>query len=154
MAAAEFRELLDRETVELHLEAESKDEAILRLSRLLLKAGYICDLEGFAEDVYSREREGITGIGKGIAIPHGKSGFVKRAGAAVGRLPRGILWESLDGLPVDMVFLFAVPDDARGAKAHVRHLAGLARALGDRERFSRIKGCEGFEELWEALGDG
>ena len=86
------KEILDRQVIDLDMEAKSKDEVIRHLAGLLKKAGYIDDLEGYIKDVYLRESEGITGIGGHVAIPHGKSASVDKVGIAVGRTREMVEW--------------------------------------------------------------
>ena len=115
------KEILDDRVIDLNMDAKNKDEVIRHLAGLLKNAGYIEDLEG-----YVRESEGITGIGGHVAIPHGKSDHVDHVGIAVGRTRDMIDWESYDGEPSRLFFLFAVPAHSDGAKDHLRLIAELA----------------------------
>lgn len=141
------KEILDKRIVDLQMKADNKDEVIRHLAGLLKKAGYIENLEDYVKDVYLREREGITGIGGHVAIPHGKSEAVKRAGIAVGRTKQMVAWESYDDEPVDIFFLFAVPADNEGAKEHLRLLAELAGKLGNESIMEKLQAASTYEEL-------
>ena len=77
-------EVLDPRLIKLNLNASSKRDAITQLSETLKDADYINDVPSFVKDIYLREKEGITGIGDGIAIPHGKSDYVTKVGVAIG----------------------------------------------------------------------
>lgn len=145
------KEILDRQVIDLDMDAKNKDEVIRHLAGLLKAAGYIDDLEGYIKDVYLRESEGITGIGGHVAIPHGKSDYVDRVGIAVGRTRDMIEWESYDGEPSQMFFLFAVPSDSDGAKDHLRLIAELAGKLGNDETMKRLQTASSYENLVEAF---
>ncbi|MCI5773482.1 MAG: PTS sugar transporter subunit IIA, partial [Erysipelotrichaceae bacterium] len=69
----EIKDILDENIIDLSIEAKNKDQVLRHLANLLKENGYIQNLEEFVSDIYLRESEGITGIGNGIAIPHGKS---------------------------------------------------------------------------------
>ena len=140
------KEILDDRVIGLNMDAKNKDEVIRHLAGLLKNAGYIEDLEG-----YVRESEGITGIGGHVAIPHGKSDHVDRVGIAVGRTRDMIDWESYDGEPSRLFFLFAVPADSDGAKDHLRLIAELAGKLGNDNTMRRLQTAASYDDLLEAF---
>lgn len=144
-------EILDRRAIDLDMEARDKDQVIRHLAGLLNNAGYINDLEGYIEDVYVREKEGITGIGGHVAIPHGKSDAVGKVGIAVGRTREMVPWESYDGEPSQMFFLFAVPAGNEGGKDHLRLIAELAGKLGRDKTMDKLRTAETYEDLLEAF---
>lgn len=141
------KEILDERVIDLNMNVKTKDQVIRHLSELLKNAGYIEDLEGYIKDVYLREKEGITGIGGHVAIPHGKSDHVGRVGIAVGRTRDMIDWESYDGEPSRLFFLFAVPSDSEGAKDHLRLIAELAGKLGNDVTMKKLQKAETYEDL-------
>lgn len=145
------KEILDKEVIDLDMTAKNKEEVIRHLSGLLKQAGYIEDLEGYVKDVYLREAEGITGIGNHVAIPHGKSDHVDHVGIAVGRTRRMVEWESYDGEPVDLFFLFAVPSDPEGAKDHLRLIAELAGKLGNDQIMGKLQTAKSYDDLLKAF---
>ena len=145
--------ILDKRVIDLDMDAETKDEVIRHLAGLLKEAGYVADLTGYVRDVYQREQEGITGIGGHVAIPHGKSDSVERVGIAVGRTKKMIDWESYDGEPSCLFFLFAVPSDSEGAKKHLRLIAELAGKLGNEETMNRLQNARTYEELTGAFSE-
>lgn len=145
------KEILDKQVIDLDMDVSNKDEVIRHLAGLLKKAGYIEDMEGYIKDVYLRESEGITGIGGHVAIPHGKSDHVDHVGIAVGRTRNMIQWESYDGEPSQIFFLFAVPSNSEGAKDHLRLIAELAGKLGNDETMRRLQTASSYEELLEAF---
>lgn len=145
------KEILDKEVIDLDMTAKNKEEVIRHLSGLLKQSGYIEDLEGYIKDVYLREAEGITGIGNHVAIPHGKSDHVDHVGIAVGRTRRMVEWESYDGEPVDLFFLFAVPSDPEGAKDHLRLIAELAGKLGNDQIMGKLQTAKSYDDLLKAF---
>lgn len=100
--------------VVVSLEAETRDEAVKDLAGTLVVSGALTKPKGDAlvAEVLSREGEGTTGIGGGVAVPHAKTALVKELLVAVGMSAPGIEWASVDGDRVHVVFLIASPPDA------------------------------------------
>ena len=96
--------------IDLHLNGKTKKDVIKELSTLLKEDDDITNTQDFIDDVFLREEEGETGIGQGVAIPHGKSKAVKNTMIAIGLSDHPIPWETLDDKPVTAVILFAVRD--------------------------------------------
>ncbi len=119
-------DLLTPEAILPSLKANSKKQALQELSE---KAAEISGLSArqIFDALLQRERLGSTGIGEGIAIPHGKLSNIKRIFGIFARLERPIDFESLDGAPVDLIFLLMTPE-ASGAD-HLKALACVARML-------------------------
>lgn len=130
--------VISSETVKLEMNATTKEEAICELTQMLFNAGKIADMDAFIQDVYYREKLGVTGLGNGIAIPHGKSKFVNRTSLAIGRTKQPIEWESLDDQPVNFIILFAVTDEDKSSN-HIRLLSQVATKLGDDDVCERLK---------------
>ena len=145
-------EILDGELIDLNMTAATKDEAIRELSALLYKKGNVKDIESFVKDVYLREAEGQTGLGSGIAIPHGKSDAVQVTSIAVGRTRADLAWESLDDLPVHVVILFAVRNVDK-TTIHLRLLAQVATALADDDTLQRLLSTEDKAEVIRLLSN-
>ncbi|MDF2888907.1 MAG: putative IIA-like nitrogen-regulatory protein PtsN [Lacrimispora sp.] len=143
--------ILDKEVIDLDMVAEDKESAIRYLSGLLYEAGYVADIEGFIKDVFIRESEGITGIGNHVAIPHGKSDYVKKVGIAIGKTKNMIAWESYDEQPVHYVFLFAVPSDNENAMVHLKLLSELAGKLGNEQTMEKLETCKNFSDLTDTF---
>lgn len=135
----QLKDVLDQNIIRIGLEAKDKDEAIKRMSQLLYENRYIDDVEGFVKDIYLRESEGITGIGNGIAIPHGKSLSAKYPGIAIATLKDPIQWETLDGGTVDTIFLFCVSADQDFARNHMLLLSKVAAKLADDDLVGKIR---------------
>lgn len=102
-------DLLNRDSICLDGKVSTKSEALDAVIDLMTKSGNIADKEGFAKRVYAREEEGTTGVGEGIAIPHGKCDAVTKPGIAAMVVPNGVEFEALDGQPVNLIFLIAAP---------------------------------------------
>lgn len=105
-------DLLDRNSIGLGAAPKSKQEALDTVISLMVKSGKINDAEAYRKEVYRREEEGTTGIGEGLAIPHGKGSFVDAPGLAALVVPDGVDFESLDGAPATLIFLIAAPNTA------------------------------------------
>lgn len=122
--------LINIENVDLNLKAHTQKEAITEMVDLLVKNGYVKDANEFVGDVLEREKFTTTGIGKGIAIPHGKSSGVIQSTVIFGRVENGIEWNSLDGKPVHNIFLMAI-NASDSADVHLHQLASLAEKMMD-----------------------
>jgi PTS system fructose-specific IIA component len=147
----EVKEIVDLKTVKTKMQAKTKDEALRELAGGLLANGYITDVEGFVKDIYVREAQGQTGIGNYIAIPHGKSTYVKKIGVAIGINQTEIPWETLDGNGVKGIILFAVSNDNEGATSHLKLLAMFAKRLGNDEVVDRLLQAATPEEVVAAF---
>lgn len=128
----DINKIINKNRINLELDATNKEEALNELAELLLKDGVLSSKENFIKDVYLREKEGETGIGGGIAIPHGKSDSVIKTSLAIGRTKKGLEWETLDDEPVRCIILFAVRQVDR-TSVHIKLLAQVAGALADDE---------------------
>lgn len=103
-------ELLDRRSISLTGAPKNKSEALDQVVELMADSGKINDKEAYRRQVYAREEESTTGIGEGIAIPHGKCSAVSRPGLAAMVVKDGVDFDSLDGKPVTLIFLIAAPN--------------------------------------------
>lgn len=126
----ELSKVIKSELIKLNMEATTKEEVLEELTELLFKAKAISSKEDFLKDVYYRESIGTTGIGNGIAIPHGKSKFVNKTSIVIGKTKADIEWESLDEKPVRFIVLFAVTEEDK-TTTHIKLLAQVASTLGD-----------------------
>lgn len=139
-------EVLKKERIALNLEAGTKEEAVSALTNLLYDSGALTDKAAFKDDVMQREEISTTGIGNGIAIPHGKSANVKETTVAIGRLAGEVEWESVDDKPVKLIVLLAVNENDKNA-VHVKLLSGMARKLASEETCKRLLEAKTAEEL-------
>jgi fructose-specific phosphotransferase system IIA component len=139
------KDMFSKDRVSFNLKATSKDEAINELIQILYDDGKIIDKEEFRQAVLKREEEFSTGIGMGIAIPHGKSNAVKEASIAFGRSNNGVDYESMDDKPAHLFFLIAVPEES--SDVHLRALSEISRKLMHTETRENLFKVESFEEF-------
>ena len=133
MDASSLNDVLDRNTILTNLNANAKDDVIDALARRLREHGYIASVDAFVDAVHEREKEGATGIGNHVAIPHGRSETVNKNGVAIAVLDREIEWESLDDTGAKVVVLFTVGASGDGANEHLRLLSLFARKMAKQE---------------------
>lgn len=129
MKGVQITDYLRPEGILLNARVQDKAEAIHKLVELMQNYGNLSDPQAYEADVLRREAQGTTGVGGGIAIPHGKSPAVKTPGVAAMTVPDGLDYDALDGAPVRLLFLIAVPDTA--SDLHIQVLAHLAQLLMD-----------------------
>lgn len=143
-------DVITEELIQLEMKAGTKEEAIHELTRLLMANGDIEDEEVFAADVFEREAEGMTGIGNGIAIPHGKSDSVIKTSLVVGKVTTPIEWESLDEEPVKVIILFAVKNTDANTM-HIKLLQKVAMLLADEDFIENMVNVQTKAEMMELL---
>ena len=144
-------ELLDKRSIRIDGAPKSKNEALDQMVELMAKSGKINDLEAYRQEVYRREEEGTTGVGEGIAIPHGKGAFVDKPGLAAMVVKDGVDYDSLDGEPVHLIFLIAAPNTKDNV--HLDVLSKLSVLLMD-EDFSRaLQNAKNPEEFMKIVDE-
>ena len=124
-------DLLNENAIQLNGVANSKQEVIDKLIDLMQNNGNINNKEEYRNVVMKREEEGTTGIGEGIAIPHGKSDAVSKPGLSAMVVPDGVEFNSLDGQPAKLLFLIAAPNSKDNI--HLEVLSRLSALLMDTE---------------------
>ncbi len=129
-------DLLNEKGIDLIGKPASKEAIIEQLVVLMAKSGKITDKEVFKKAVMAREEEGTTGIGEGVAIPHGKSPVVKDAGLVAMVIKDGTDFEALDGEPAYLFFMIAAPEAANNL--HLEVLSRLSTILMDEEFRARL----------------
>jgi PTS system nitrogen regulatory IIA component len=132
------------------LKANSKKQLLQLLSERAASITGIPEREIF-DTVYQRERLGSTGVGNGIAIPHGKLGGVKRITGVFAKLDTPIDFEALDDEPVDLVFLLLAPEGS-GAD-HLKALSRIARVLRDSDTVAKVRGARDAAAIHTLLSD-
>ncbi|MDD7739171.1 MAG: fructose-specific PTS transporter subunit EIIC [Lachnospiraceae bacterium] len=138
-------DLLDKRSISLDGAPKSKEEALDRMIALMVKSGSIGDEAAYREQVYEREKEGTTGIGRGLAIPHGKCSAVARPGLAAMVVKDGVDFHSLDGKPVTLIFLIAAPDTEENM--HLEVLSRLCAMLMNQEFAEELRNAGSAEEF-------
>lgn len=142
-------DLLDIRSVALDGAPKSKNEALDAIVALMAKSGKINDEEAYRKQVYAREEESTTGIGEGIAIPHGKCAAVDKPGLAAMVVPDGVEFDSLDGEPVTLMFLIAAPNTEDNV--HLDVLSKLSMMLMDETFTSNLRNAKTPEEFLEII---
>ena len=138
-------ELLKETFILGELQAQTKREALAEMVGLFrVELGQI-DPEAMLQVLLEREKLGSTGIGDGIAIPHGKLGGLAEMVVAFGRSRRGIDFEAMDGRPVQLFFLLMAPENSAGL--HLKALAKISRMLKDAAFRQRLLAAEGPADL-------
>ncbi len=150
-----LNEILNADIIDLNVQGKTKDEVLHYMANILLKNGYINDVDVFVKDIYEREAEGPTGMGSGISIPHGKSLSVTRNGIMIGKTAEPIRWESSmsdDGFQdTHLIFLFCVSADAEFARNHMMLLSELAGKLGNDVRVTKLSQAQSKEEILDLI---
>ncbi len=146
--AMDLSDLLAPDAVIGALKANGKKQALQELSARAAELTGLPEREIF-DTLLQRERLGSTGVGNGIAIPHGKLPKLDRLFGLVARLEKPIDFEALDAQPVDILFLLLAPEDA-GAD-HLKALARVARLLRDGETVRKLRESRDAEALYAVL---
>ncbi|MFZ0695142.1 MAG: PTS IIA-like nitrogen regulatory protein PtsN [Alphaproteobacteria bacterium] len=144
----EINELITPECVVSHLKATSKKQALQELSKKMAEISGRSEREIF-DVLLERERLGTTGVGMGIAIPHGKLPGLDRLYALFAKLERPIEFDSIDEQPVDLIFLLLAPETA-GAD-HLKALARVSRLLRNKGICEKLRGTESADALYALI---
>jgi len=120
-------EILNVNLIKLELNSKTKEDVITEMATILDENGKLLDKNIYIKAVKDREKEFSTGIGMGIAIPHGKSSGVKEAALVFGRSANGIDYQSMDDELAHLFFLIAVPEES--SDEHLKILSQLSRKL-------------------------
>lgn len=146
----DIKKIVNENLISLHVKADTKLGVIKELTDLLYQDGDVTDKEAFIDDVLFRESEGVTGIGQGVAIPHGKSSAVANTTIAIGLCDHDVPWESLDDEPVNVVILFAVRDQDANT-LHLKLLQKVATLLANDDFIEKMRNVKSKDELLELL---
>ena len=149
MEELSIRSVLNEQRIDLHLKGQTKDEVLDEMVDLLFKDSVLSSKEQFLKDVYYREGEGITGIGDGIAIPHGKSDSVLHTAVAIGRSDHDLEWRSIDDKPVRLIIMLAIKSVDK--TVHMKLLSNVATSLCQRDVIEQIFISEDKEEIIEVF---
>ncbi|MGB6411655.1 MAG: PTS sugar transporter subunit IIA [Deltaproteobacteria bacterium] len=144
-----IQDIVSPEAIVDDLRADSKEGVLRELSEVIAKIVPKLSADSLTAILMERESLGSTGIGDGVAIPHGKVGGIEHLVAAFGRSRNGVLFDSLDGKPAHLFFLIVAPEYSAGM--HLKALARISRLLKD-ERFRRsLLDAEDADELQRIL---
>ena len=147
-------EFLDERAVTVDIKShQNKEDVIRELVSLLAKAGSIKerDVSKLVQILMKRESLGSTGIGQGVAIPHGKCDCVDRLVAAFGVSRNGVNFDALDGEPVGLFFLLVAPEDSAGP--HLKALARISRLLKDKHFRDSLRVAKDEKTLAKIIRD-
>ena len=144
-------DLLAPESISLDAAPKSKKEALDTAIALMVKSGKIRDKEAYTKQVYLREEESTTGIGEGIAIPHGKCDAVAKPGLAAMVIKDGVEFDSLDGEPVTLLFLISAPNTKDNI--HLDVLSKLSVLLMDETFTQRLRSASSVEEFLKLVDE-
>ena len=144
-------ELLDLKSIDLNPQVSSKEEAIDHMVDLLDQSGKLNNKEVYKESVLKREAQSTTGIGDGVAIPHGQSEGVQTAGLAAMVIKEGLDFQSLDGKPTYLFFMIGAPKDSGGA--HLQALAQLSTLLMEEDFRNSLINASSKEEFLKLIDE-
>jgi len=144
-------DILVKEAVLLDLESDTKDGVLAEMAGALGDAVPAVDREKLLRVLVEREALQSTGIGEGVAIPHGKMGGLDRLLASFARCKSGLDFESIDGQPTQLFFLLVVPEHSGGQ--HLKALARISRFLRDGGFRERLLEVEKPEDVFVAIAD-
>ncbi len=142
-----IQDLLAPEVMILDLQATTKRAALKEIIASLYNAGKIRDEQEFLEGILAREAQTTTGLGEGIAMPHSKNAAVITPTIAFARSGKGVDYDSLDGQPVELFFMIAVPTDANDT--HLQALANLSRYLLQDGFMAKLKTAPTSQAVWD-----
>ena len=138
-------DLLDPRSISLDAAPTSKSETLDKAVELMAASGKLSDVEAFRKQVYAREEESTTGIGEGIAIPHGKCDAVKKPGLAAMVIKNGVDFDSLDGEPDTLLFLIAAPNTKDNV--HLDVLSKLSVLMMDENFSDSLRNASSVEDF-------
>jgi fructose-specific phosphotransferase system IIA component len=141
----DISKMFSAERVCFDLKADTKTGVIDELIDVLVADDKIKDKKAFKEAVLKREEEFSTGIGMGIAIPHGKSAAVKEASIVFGKSKSGVDYQSMDDMPAHLFFMIAVPVES--SDIHLRALSEISRKLMHSDIRESLLNAQSFEEF-------
>lgn len=144
-------QILQPECVRVPLEHKDKKEVITELVDCLSERGLTEDRDAVLEAVMMREETRSTGIGSGIAIPHGKTNAVKELVMALGIAKEPIEFESVDGKPVSIILLLVSPNNKTGP--HIQALAKISKLMLDEEFRKKLQEAETPQEAYELISE-
>jgi PTS system nitrogen regulatory IIA component len=144
-------DILDEDSIIAELTSKDKKGVLEELVSVLVENGRLQDKEKPVQVLLERERLGSTGIGDGIAIPHGKLKEIKRIICSFGRTKAGVDFQSIDEKPTHLFFLLLAPEDS--ASEHLQALARLSRILKDDQLRRRLMETNSKEEIYRIIAE-
>jgi len=142
-------DILKPQNILIPMQAKTKNEAIGELVSLLAKNGEIQDAKAVLDAVLERETTRTTGIGNGLAIPHGKCGGTTQLVMAIGKLATPIDFQAIDGRPVSLIWLLSSPPDKTGP--HIHALARISRLMTIDKFRQTLNSAKTAKEMFDAI---
>ncbi len=142
--------LLKPECITLALKSDSKSDVLKEMMDLLVQGGQVLDGKAALGAVREREKVMTTGVGRGLALPHAKSGAVRELCLALGIAKKPIDFESLDEQPVKIIFLLMAAEGSPGP--HIQALSRIARLTRSDEFCQQLLEAKSREEILEVIG--
>jgi len=142
-------DILSKQAIKIGMEATNKEEALKELVDVLTTVKDVGDKKAIVKALIERENLGSTGIGQGIAIPHGKTDRVSELVAVLGISKKGVNFEALDGEPVFIFFLLVAPRDSAGP--HLKALAKISRLLRDNYICELLRNSKDEKETYDII---
>jgi len=144
-------EILEKDKIIPSLKGSNKKEVINELINLFESDERVIDLEAVRQTVHEREKIMSTGVGKGFAIPHGKTNNVKETIAAFGKTPEPIDFDALDGQPVSLIFILVGKENM--VAAHIKLLSRISRMMNDDAFRERLLISNSSEQMYEIFAE-
>lgn len=144
-------DLLSVRAVDLNVKASGKEDVLKQAVELMAKQGNVTDKKQYMDAVFAREEESTTGVGDGIAIPHGRCDGISKPGLIAMVIPEGVEYEALDDEPVNLLFLIAA--DTKSGSAHIDILSKLSGMLMHEEFTAALKAARTPEEFLKIIDD-
>lgn len=144
-------DMLKKEFVIEELKSKTRREVLTELSKVFLRGNVEVDYDVMVEVLLEREKLGSTGIGDGIAIPHGKLAGLENLMVSFGISKDGIEFDSMDGKPVHIFFLLMAPENSAGQ--HLKALAKISRMLKDSSFRTNLMKAESAEDLYRIIAE-
>jgi fructose-specific phosphotransferase system IIA component len=142
-------DILKPENIKVPLEAKTKNEAIAELVKLLADNGQITDAKKVLEAVLEREATRTTGIGNGLAIPHGKCAGTPDLVMAIGKPAQPIDFQSIDGKPVSVIWMLTSPPEKTGP--HIHALARISRLMTIDKFQQALRAAKTAKDVYDAI---
>lgn len=144
-----IKDLLSENNVNFSLKGNNKEDIIKEMAELMYQNGNITEYEGFINNIFERENKVSTGIGRGIAIPHTISKFVKKSCIAFGKSDKGIDFSAIDGKQCHIFLMIAVSEEK--SDEHIKIISHIARKIAHTEIVNGLIEVNSFDALIELL---
>lgn len=142
-------DVLKSNSIIFDLKENDKKSVLLEMSEYLKEQGFVSNANQFLDVLLERESISTTGVGDGIAIPHGRSNLVTETVVLFGRSAAGVNFESMDGKPVHLFFMIATPENS--GNEHLKILAELSGKLMHADVVLKLKNASTYSEIIEAF---